>query len=270
MADEPVAAWPRPYFKRGEAQTELFFVCFGNAPLAEVELSRQRFGLPSRELLERVEVLEHQRAAVTAWFEGWWTAAFGAIARRDLGEQLSTLTATDVCYTLSLKLEDRADLAPQQTIWGLSRWLCERGASVVLDVHAFHFRTRAEVAALSFESSDVERDVKLVFENQPTEGGLHLLHTRGLCKFARPELLCYIQPGDVELMGRVMNQLARSLMEGASAAQIRLRVAEGVELTTRPGVEPRLIESLGLLGAVTLARSDGAALAGIARLVPPT
>jgi hypothetical protein len=226
--------------------------------------------LPSRELLDRVELLEHQRAVTPAWFEGWWTAAFGAIARRDLGEQLATLTATDVCYTLALKLDDQPDLAPQQTIWGLSRWLCERGASIVLDVHAFHFRTRAEVSALSFGGSDVERDVKLVFENQPTEGGLHLLHTRGLCKFARPELLCYIHPDDVDVVGSAMNQVARTLMEGAAPAQIRLRVADGVELTTRPDAEPRLLESLGLLRAVTLARSDGAALAGIARLVPPT
>jgi hypothetical protein len=270
MADETVPVWPRPYFKRGEAKTELFFVCFGRAPLAELDLDRQRFGLPSREVLDRVDLREHQRAASAAWFEGWWSSSFGAIARRDLGEELSVLTSTDVCYTLTLKLEDQPDLAPQQTIWALVRWLCERGASIVLDVHAFRFRTRAEVSALSFEGSDVQRDVKLVFENQPTLDGMHLLHTRGLCKFARPELLCYVHPDDFDVAGRLLNQVARTLMEGAAPSQIHLRPAEGLELTATGGADSRLVESLGLLSAVMLTRAGGAALAGIARQVPAT
>ncbi len=267
MADELVAAWPRPYFKASEQQTKIFFVCFGKAPLAELELDRVRFGLPSAELLKKVEVGEHRRAAERAWFEGWWSAAFGAIAERDLEQDLSLLTTSDVCYTLGLEVTDQGDFAPLQTVWGLSRWLCARGASVVLDVHAFRFRSRADVDELTFAESDVQRDVKLVLETEPTRDGLHLLHTRGLCKFARPELLCFIRPDDAGAIGRIMNQLARTMMEGASAAQLRLRVADGIELTTSPSSERSLVESLGLEAAVTLGRSDGVALAGIGRLV---
>ncbi len=266
MADEPEAAWRRPYFKASEQATKIFFVCFGKAPLAEVELDPVRFGLPSAEMAKLVEVREHRRTAERAWFEGWWSAAFGVIAERDLEQDLSLLTTSDVCYTLGLEVADQADFAPLQSVWGLSRWLCARGASVVLDVHAFRFRSRADIDALSFVESDVQRDVKLVLESEPSDNGLHLLHTRGLCKFARPELLCFIRPDDAGLMGRLMNQLARTMMEGAAAAQLRLRVADGVELTTSPSSERALIESLGLEAAVTLGRSDGAPLAGIGRL----
>jgi hypothetical protein len=266
MAEEQVAAWPRPYFKAGEQPTKIFFVCFGKAPLAEVELVRSRFGLPNAELGNRVELREHRRAAERAWFENWWAGAFGVMAEQDLGDDLALLTTSDVCYTLSLELADQADLAPLQIVWGLSRWLCARGMSVVLDVHAFRFRTRADIDALTFDESDVQRDVKLVLETEPTEEGLHLLHTRGLCKCARPELLCFIQPDDAASMGRVLNQLARTLMEGAAAGQIRLRVAAGVELTTSPATNRELVESLGLEAAVMLGRSDGAALAGIGHL----
>jgi hypothetical protein len=94
------------------------------------------------------------------------------------------------------------------------------------------------------------------------------MHTRGLCKFARPELTCFIEPEDAGLMGRVLNQLARTLMEGASASQLRLKIAEGVELSTRPARDEKLLESLGLEAAVELQQSDGSALAGIARLGP--
>jgi hypothetical protein len=269
MADEKVAAWPRPYFKASEQPTKVFFVCFGRAPLAELEISRGRFGLPSVELSQKVELGEHRRATSPAWFEGWWAGPFGVIAAQDLEEELPLLTTSDVCYTLGLELADQADLGPAQTIWGLSRWLCARGASVVLDVHAFRFRTRADMEALDFADSDVQRDVKLVLETDPTQGGLYLMHTRGLCKFARPELLCFIRPDDARVVGPVMNQIARTLMEGAAATQIRLKVADGVELTTAPANDQSLIASLGIEAAVTLGRSDGVALAGIGRLVPP-
>jgi hypothetical protein len=148
----------------------------------------------------------------------------------------------------------------------MSRWLCARGASIVLDVHAFRYRTSAEVEELGFEAADVLRDVKLVLETDATQDGLHLMHTRGLCKFARPELMCFIEPNDASLMGRVLNQAGRTLMEGADSAQIRLRVSEGVELVTRAAADRSLIESLGLEAAVNLVRADGAPLAGIGRL----
>ena len=268
MVDEQVAAWRRPYFKAGEQPTKIFFVCFGKGPLSEVDLGRARFGLPSDELANRVEVREHRRAAGRTWFENWWAGAFGVIAQQDLGEQLAQLTTSDVCYTLSLELPDKADLGPLQSVWGLARWLCARGMSVVLDVHAFRFRTRADVDALDFRESDVQRDVKLVLESEPTADGLHLMHTRGLCKCARPELMCFIEPDDAGLMGRVLNQLARTLLEGAAPNQIRLRIADGVELVTSPAQDRALIDSLGLEAAVMLARNDGAALAGIGRLAP--
>jgi hypothetical protein len=268
MADEQVAVWPRPYFKQGEEPTKLLFVCFGKAPLAEVPLTLSGFGLPNAALAKQVELAEHHRASKGAWFENWWGGAFGVIAETDLGDDLPLLTTSNVCFTLSLELPDQADLAPAQTVWGLARWLCARGIDVVLDVHAFRFRTRQDVEALGFAESDVQRDVKLVLESEPSENGAHLMHTRGLCKFGRPELLCFIQPDDGALMGRVLNQLARTLMEGALASQLRLRIADGVELTTKPFPSAALVDSLGLEAAVLLGRADGAPLVGLTRLAP--
>lgn len=269
MAEATVTVWPRPYFKASSQPTKILFVCFAKAPLAEIEIAGARFGLPSRELAAQVDVREHRRAAKPGWFESWWGGSFGVIAERDLGDDLSLLTTSDVCFTLSSSLPDQADLAPLQTIWGLSRWLCARGATVVLDVHAFRFRTRADVEALGMEASDVQRDVKIVLETEPTRDGMHLLHTRGLCKFARPELLSFIVPEDAAVMGRFMNQVARTLMEGAGSEQIRLRLIEGAELVASASADPALVSSLGLEAAVMLGRGDGASLAGISRLVPP-
>jgi hypothetical protein len=268
MADAAVPAWPRPYFKATEQQTKIFFVCFGKAPLAELPLSRARYGLPESEALKQIDVREHQRATNKAWFEGWWNGSFAAVAQRDLGEDLALLTTSDTCFTLGLELSDQSDLSPQQSVWALARWFCERGAHVVLDVHAFHFRTREDVEQLDFSGSDVLRDIKLVLESEPTRDGLHLMHTRGLCKFARPELLCFVEPDDAALVGQAMNRIARTLMEGASPGEIRLELAEGVQLTTTATADAFLLQSLGLEAAVMLARADGTPLAGSARLGP--
>jgi hypothetical protein len=266
MADAAVPAWPRPYFEATEQQTKIFFVCFGKAPLAELPLSRARYGLPESEALKQIEVREHQRASSGAWFEGWWSGSFAAVAQRDLADDLALLTTSDTCFTLGLELADQPDLSPQQSVWALARWFCERGAHVVLDVHPYKFRTRPDVEQLDFAGSDVLRDIKLVLESEPTRDGLHLMHTRGLCKFARPELVGFVAPGDAALVGQAMNQIARSLMEGKSPARIRLELAEGVELTACASDDARLIESLGLEAAVVLVRADGGSLAGIGQL----
>jgi hypothetical protein len=266
MVQQAVETWQRPYFEAGEQRTNIVFVCFGKAPLADVPLSRSRFGLPGVDMANQVQLGEQLRSQNQTWFENWWVDAFGAIARRDLGDDLSLLTTSDVCYTLKVDLPDQPDLAPQQTIWALSRWLCARGASVVLDVHAFRFRTSAQVDELSFETADVLRDVKLVLETEATQGDLHLFHTRGLCKFARPELMCFVRPDDASLVGRALNQMAQRFMEGSSPSQVRLKLPAGAELVTAPQPDRRLIESLGLQAAVSLVRADGAPLAGIGRI----
>ncbi len=265
MADSTAAAWPRPYFTPGPHRTQILFACFGKAPLAELNIELARFGLPSRELAGQVDVREHRRAAKPQWFEGWWSASFGVIAQQDLEQDLALLTTSSTCFTLQLDLPDQADLSPLQTVWGLSRWLCARGADVVLDVHSLRYRTRRELEGLDFERADVQRDVKLVLESDADERGLHLLHTRGLCKFARPELLGWIRQGDAAVLGAALNQIARTLMEGATPEQIRLRLTEGVELVTQPSSESALLESLALPAAVELVRADGAPLAGIER-----
>jgi hypothetical protein len=268
MTDPGAPAWPRARYTATPQRTQIFFVCFSRAPLSQVALSRSRFGLPRPELFDQFDIREHQRSENPAWFEGWWSASFGFIARRELGRDLELLTASQRCVTLSLDAPDQADLAPIQTMWGLVRWLCERGCDVVLDVHAFHFRTRAAVESLTFDGPDLQRDVKLVFETNPTECGLHLMHTRGLCKFARPELLGYIRPDDVQALEPFMLEGARLLMEGATATELRLGASSDVELVTKPNPDATLIENLGLSAAVLLARSDGAPLAGIGRISP--
>lgn len=267
MADPVVPIWPRQYFKATEQPTKLLFVCFGQAPLAEVEIVGQRFGVPSRELALSVDMREHRRADKPGWFESWWGASFGVIAERDLDADLPLLTTSNVCFTLKYDGPDQPDLGALQTVWGLSRWLCARGASVVLDVHAMRFRTRAELETLDFSGSDAQRDVKIVLENEPTREGLHLLHTRGLCKVARPELLCFVRPEDAGTLARFVSQIARTLVEGATPQQIRLKVTDGVELALRPSDEGALVGSLGLEAGVMLARSDGAPLDGITRLL---
>lgn len=262
MVDQPPLPWPRPQFRASEQATKILFLCFASSPLLHVELERARFGLPSAELARRFTLAEHARASEPDWYEAWWGGAFGVMARRDLGDELPRLVQSQLCVSLGFEGADQADLGPLQTAWGLTRWLCARGADVVLDVHAFRFRTRAEIEALSFAAADSERDVKIVLETEPTRDGLHLMHTRGLCKCARPELTCFIRPSDAAAVGEAMDRLAKDLLEGAAWQDLRTKLGGRVELVTRPIADATLLTGVGLEAAVTLARKDGAPLAG--------
>jgi hypothetical protein len=266
MGDENVKVWARPRFELTEQPTELFFVCFAKAPLSELPLDRARYGLPKAACVDRIVVREHHRRGSAAWYEGWWAGSFGVVAARELGDDLPLLTASDTCFTIELTLPDQPDLAPAQSVWALSRWFCERGALVVLDVHAFTFRAKDEIALMGFDGPDVARDVKVVLENEPTRDGLHLLHTRGLCKFGRPELLCFVTPNDAPVAAAAQRSVAQSMIEGQSAARVRLKLTDELELITGPLHEPALLSGLGLQRAVELRRADGAPLSDLGRI----
>jgi hypothetical protein len=269
MPEAEVAAWPRSEYRPSCERTRICLVCFGVAPLSDVPLSRTRFGLPDRNLASQLDVREYARNAYPEWFAGWWSDALGVYARQDLGPAFERLMKCDLCQTLQLEVADTPDLTPLQTAWGMARWLCERGALFVLDVYACRFHERQLLLSYPLEALAVERELKLVFETEASEHGLHLLHTRGMCKFARQELLAYVRPEDAELAGALLNQCAQRLIAGALIEDLKLSIAEDTALVARPYENRPLLEALGLHSAALLARDDGQPLAGIAGAAEP-
>lgn len=202
--------------------SEVFLVCFSDGPLAaDVPLQSNRFGLPSAEAATRVEIRRHVRHDDPVWFDGWRNDSLLAVARQDLGPTSNALVEAAECHTLVASAEDSADLVHLQACWACARWLVARGATVVLDAHAVTFLPAAAVAGVPPDAPfDIRREVRLVYETDATlpRGG-HVLHTRGLRKLGRPDLLAVVGPEDVELVSGVIWQVAAGMADGWSPAQ---------------------------------------------------
>lgn len=202
-------------------------VSFGSGPLTEgVTLSLSRFGVPSAELIEDLDVRTIARADDPGWFDSWRQGALRAIAVDDLGEQMDELDQADHAHVIVAEPEDPDDLGYLQAAWGMARYLVARGATVVLDVHAMTFHPAAGLPEAGGEL-DVTGEVRLVFEGGTGgAGGAHALHTRGLRKFGAPDLVALCGRSDAALVGDVLSQLADVVARGVDLATPR----HGVEI----------------------------------------
>jgi hypothetical protein len=235
------------------------FVCFADDAIPQPAVSRSRHGLPVGDLLGDVDVRQHLRSECVEWFEGWWDpGGLAAIASLDLGESFERLTDARVCYTIKLVTDDRPDLSPLQTAWALVRSFVDAGANVVLDAQALWYRDADAVRACSFDAFDIRREIKITRETDATEGELHLVHSRGMGKFARPDLLAWTTPDDQEVVAASMSTIGRALAEGTPSLRVSCRIMPGIDVVLQPFTDRLLLDQLGVAEAARLVRSDGA------------
>lgn len=215
MARGLVPVWERTAVSSAGRDAHVLFVCFASLALREdVKFAVDRFGVSSIESLRAVDVREHAREANPDWFDGWRSGALRQIAERDLHADLAALDAADRCITLEIGVADPTDLAHLQSVWALARWFFARGANVALDVHAARFLRAADLPAPSSQF-DVHENVSTIFETDATEpDGRHVLHTRGMRKFGRPDIVRICAPDDVDRAAEVLGQLASGMALG--------------------------------------------------------
>ncbi len=218
---EFVPLWTRNDPSPAERTAEVMLVCFAVAPLADgVKLVAKDFGLPSLESVDLIDASIVERESNEEWFDGWRTGALRAVAEKDLGKSLAALDEADLAVVLKATLDDPPDFGYLQACWGLARWFVARGASVVLDAFAARF-WRGEVLAKKPLTAglDIRHEINMIFETdvtEPNEG--HCLHTRGLGKLARPDLVTVVRREDADPVAEVMWQLAELIATGANPA----------------------------------------------------
>ena len=244
---------PRLWTRAATAATgrvaDVVLVAFHAGPLgAEEPLAAARFGLPGRDAVGLLEVHEHTGDAARAWLDGFRRGALRSIAATDLGG-LAALDAADACVTVRATVFDPFDLGYLQAAWGVARWLCARGASVVLDARATRFWTAPAVAALPADAAfDVRRELTLVVESVAHPGlGGHVVHTRGLVKLARPDLVTVVAAEDTGPAAEALWRVAARLADGYMPAPGDLADAEtAVPLKLAPAPRGSFTEALHL------------------------
>jgi hypothetical protein len=170
--------------------------------------------VPAAAPVAALDVRLHHYTDSASWIDGWRTGALRNIAARQL-DDLGGLDAARCCYSISVEVDDPIDLAHLQLAWAVAAALANAGTCATLDAYACNWLSAAEVAALlpgrPFNS---QREVSIVAETEPTPGFGHAVHTRGMIKFGRPDLIAGVPRDRIDDTGRILNHLARMLAEG--------------------------------------------------------
>lgn len=208
-------AWQRSAFQSGGFTNQFSLFCFSTTLSSDVPMSASRFGLPSPDAMKHVEVRELTREMDSAWFDGFRSGSLRNVASQWLAGDLSSLdTATQLTAVL-VSREDAADLVHLQAGWAVAKWLIARGASVVLDAQTNRFWKAADVADWpAVRPFALSVDVNVVVEGEPQSATANL-HTRGLQKFGRPDLIVFDVPGSRwDAVGALLRSIAAQLADG--------------------------------------------------------
>ena len=191
-------------------------------------MSAARFGLPSPDAMKLVEVRELTREMDSAWFDGFRSGSLRAIATQALGD-VSALDAATQLTAVLISRDDAADLVHLQAGWAVTQWLVARGVTVVLDAQTNRFWKGAEVAEWPANRPfALSTDVNVVVEAEPTSPTA-TIHTRGLQKFGRADLVVRDVPGERwDAVAGLVRALAHQLADG-----VVLRAGDRVNIDGR-------------------------------------
>lgn len=223
-----IAPWQRGDRRATGRVADAMLLAFHRGPLrGDVPLDLDRFGVPGPAALEVLEVREHDDAG---WLAGWRGGAMRDLAAEQLGGALAALDGCDRCHAIRAIIADPAELTYLQAMWALARWLVARGAVVVLDVFPLRYWPAAAVAGWDPTAPiDPAREIALVCQAaRPESATGQLVHTRGLGKVARPDLVAVCEPARLREAAEVVAALAARLVDGyMPAAGEVVELAEG-------------------------------------------
>jgi hypothetical protein len=210
-----IAPWQRPAFRPTGRDAAITLIAFADKNVLGVGADLQiRDAVPAAAPIAALDLRRHQYADSPAWVDGWRTGALRNIAAQQL-DDLARLDAASCCYSIAVTVKDPTDLTHLQLAWAVASMIAAAGAFATLDVYAAHWLPGSTVASLSpHRPFTVQKEVSLIAETEPTPGFGHPVHTRGMIKFGRPDLVAGVLTDRIEETGRVLNHLARMLAEG--------------------------------------------------------
>ena len=225
------APWTRSAHAPGGGPGRIFLVLFSEQPsLAAPPISRARHGVATTDALKHLEVAVVGADQAPDWIRGWTEGPLGSLARRALGDDAAKLGGAKSCVRINGEVPDPADLAHLQLMWGLARAFLESGCFAVLDAHQARWFPGQEVLGWAPDRAfELGREVSVIFETDASPGYGHVVHTRGLAKFGRPDrIMTGAKPDEADLAGRRLDALALKLAMGE-------RLVPGAELETLGG-----------------------------------
>jgi hypothetical protein len=224
----PIADWPRPDFvEPTSARAEVLFLIVGASPGEGMRVSRERHRVDRLE--PALVISRHQRSDDPAWFDGWFAQPLGDRIDETFGAQAARVRAASQLTVVRGQFEDSPSLNYLRNTIGIVSAILESAdgaeAPAVFDAMAVRWWPRRQWIERFVDRGgefDVHDHVQLtVTDDERHHPGLWI-HTRGMRKFARPELQIKHVPGDFDHSnralhagGKIINGIAAYLAGGA-------------------------------------------------------
>jgi hypothetical protein len=213
--EDLVPAWARPNWQAATgARTRQHYIAFYLSPGEDVQVSAKEDGLPAGDPLAGFEVQAFENAN---WIAGWSAGPLAAFL--DAEPQVDAQAVKHSTWAMgawSAKLDGRT-LTGLQGGMALCRAFARSGAVAVLDVVALRWWSPEALLALPpARPFDITEHISITFETTPVHPEVgHLCHTRGMAKFARPDLAIHVPgPNDAADAGQLLNSIASALALG--------------------------------------------------------
>ncbi len=224
--------WDRPHHEPGNEEAWLLYVVFGDFPSPLPPFDRERY--LSAGPGEGFDVRSFARERHGDWMDIWTEGPIGErLAQKDPA-LLARARAAPACIALEVGREDPSDLDYLRDAVGIVTWLLDEGGTVALDPQTlgWYLSDRWKREIFEPEGPAPHGHVTIVVSAESGSTARHWVHTRGLRKFARPDVGVRGVPlYSVPSVIAVCNDLIARLALGG-------RIAEGEEIPIDPLERP--------------------------------
>jgi hypothetical protein len=209
-----LVSWPRRFFQPTGATALVWYQVYGHFP-DTVEISRGKYrcaGVPAGIELQHYWRREHEDI-VTGFLK---QPFLGAALKREMPELASAVESASECTVIRGEIPDSMNLDYLRDAVGLVTWFLDNGGLAVLDPQTFRWYGREKWRRELFEPNDsVPRQHVVIFLSGENGGDTNAFwcHTRGLRKFARPDLSVHNVPAQnrdavIDLLNRLVEAQA--------------------------------------------------------------
>ncbi len=233
----PTPDWPRPYWQPGAGEDALLqFYVFGKFE-RELVIPAQRYGSPG--LPAGVELKRYPNLELRKW-EGYpLNGSLGEILREDAPETFEQARVAPEVLLVRGQLADRASLDYLRDTLGVLAALLDVGGRAILDPQIMGlFGAAAWRERYLVPGGAPPRNHVLILRSDEEGGERSWVHTRGMRKFARPDLSFRQVPAhELERAGLLCEKLVELQALGTRFVAGQALEVEGMAqaLTAQPG-----------------------------------
>lgn len=188
-------SWPRPQWRDSGAKAFFLWFVFGDfADDFRIDAARYRTrGTPAG-----VDVMRYAHAAIRTWDGYPLGGTMGSLFRSENEMRYTRALATRDCLMLRGEVPDPADLDALRDLVGTITALVDLGGAAIVDPQLLSLIAPAEWRTRFFDSGEfVTRDHIAILQSEDENAcGRHWIHTRGMRKFARPDIGIWNVPAD--------------------------------------------------------------------------